>query len=590
MTVENQLPIQHFTANGTATVFAINFAVEGKHNVKVKVNGTDASVNDFSYDTLTNAVVFNTAPSNGSEIIVERETTIDRAVNYQTYDNSFRPEVLNEDLDRIVRILQELNYTDSIIIKDLAEEIYIRTQQVADINEALDLHGITLEVIQEKQLQETMNRINGDNEVALSAREYTDFMLRMNNTNPSIFSGITDNIVITQTGETQKRINQKTLKNGEYPKVLGSPVLLKLDTSKASLLYGISDPTHLDDNLNNFRGLNSKNAWDDANIPIGGVAFGRNNVPFAYLSTALGHDCVAYGVASVTGGAGSATGNPDVPSDGANFGYCSLAVGKDTVAKGRISNAMGQECVSESRFTSTDGYKCFAGRALPTHPDYGTGEGEEGAAARAHGYESKAYGNFAFAYGSFLTAYNGCQLIGKGMNSSKRGVGIGYGVDRPTIFAKEGDGRFGWVGFNTDVPLSKYDFRLHTSDTVSYTIDQQASPDTLMAMEVKGLLGDGTYGSLHNIVVTHPNAGQPFGLVQYRINGTEYLTVDQTKKASFNGAVEAGGAGFVVAGKRVVGGQLEAISELPSTATLEEVLTKVNSVLYSLRAHGLIAT
>lgn len=104
--------------------------------------------------------------------------------------------------------------------------------------------------------------------------------------------------------------------------------MLKLDPNKASLLYGISDPMHLDDNLNNFRGLNNPNAWNDSNIPIGGVAFGRNNVPFAYLSTALGHDCIAYGVASITGGAGSCTGNPDVPSDGANYGYCSLAYRK----------------------------------------------------------------------------------------------------------------------------------------------------------------------------------------------------------------------------------------------------------------------
>ncbi|ELW77064.1 MULTISPECIES: hypothetical protein [Acinetobacter] len=251
---------------------------------------------------------------------------------------------------------------------------------------------------------------------------------------------------------------------------------------------------------------------------------------------------------------------------------------------------MGQNCISESRYTSTDGYNCFAGKALPTHPDYGTGEGEEGAAARAHGYESKAYGNFAFAYGSFLTAYNGCQLIGKGMVSSKRGVGIGYGVDRPTIFAKEGNGQFAWVGYNTDVPLSKYDHRLEKSDTVSYTIDAQGSDSTLVAFEVKGLLGNGTYGSLHNVLVSHTNSGQPYGTVQYRLNGHEYLTVDQSLKATFTDAVEVGGAGFLVDGKRVVGGQLEAITNLATTATAVETINKVNEILTALRSHGLIAT
>ena len=402
-------------------------------------------------------------------------------------------------------------------------------------------------------------------------------------------NGWTDLLIKTEDGSTQRDINEKSLKNGDYAPVLGSPVRLKLNPIKASFLYGINDPTHLDDNLNNFRGLNDPNAWHDSNIPVGGVAFGRNNVPFAYLSTALGHDCVAYGVASLTGGAGSATGNPDVPSDGANYGYCSFAWGKDTVALGRISNAMGWLCQALSRLSSVDGYKCIAGPSLPEHPDY-TSDGSEGAAARAHGYDSQAFGNFAFALGSFLRAYNGCQLIGKGMTSSKRGVGIGYGVDRPTIFAKEGNGRFAWVGFNTDNPVSKYDHRLEQSDTVSHTIDAQGSDTTLVAFEVKGLLGNGTYGSLHNFLVTHPNAGQPYATAHFRLNGIEYLTIDQTRKAKFSNSVEAGSEGFVVAGKRVVGGQLAALADLPADATTTDIINKVNQILAGERAHGLRAT
>ena len=46
---------------------------------------------------------------------------------------------------------------------------------------------------------------------------------------------------------------------------------------------------------------------------------------------------------------------------------------------------------------------------------------------------------------------------------------MGYGVDRPTLFledgATRGETRFGWVGFNTNQPLSKYDWRLQQSDT-----------------------------------------------------------------------------------------------------------------------------
>ncbi|HEE6385413.1 TPA: hypothetical protein R7R69_000184 [Acinetobacter baumannii] len=402
---------------------------------------------------------------------------------------------------------------------------------------------------------------------------------------------------IVYQGVTQVDLQSYVAMNKTYAPVLGSPVKFKLNPLMASFLYGISDPTHKDDDLNNFRGLNNPDAYHDSNVAIGAVSFGRNNPPFAYLSLAGGHDCVPFGVASFVFGAGSCTGNPDDPVGSANglYGYCSLSVGKNTQARGRISNAMGERCLSESRYSSTDGYKCIAGKVLPSHPDYNIhgGEGEEGAAARAHGYESEAYGNFAFAYGSFLRAYNGAQVIGKGVSSSLRGLAMGYGVDRPTLFledgATRGETRFGWVGFNTNQPLSKYDWRLQQSDTLSYTIDAQGSPDTLVAFEVKGLLKDDTYGSLHNVIVTHPNSGQAYGQVQYRLNGVEYLTIDQTRKASFTNGVETGGAGLFVGGNRIIGGQLAALADLPANASLSDVINKVNQILAGERDHGLRA-
>ncbi|MDA3583787.1 UNVERIFIED_CONTAM: hypothetical protein KWE62_03475 [Acinetobacter baumannii] len=405
-------------------------------------------------------------------------------------------------------------------------------------------------------------------------------------------------------GVTQVDLQSYVAMNKTYAPVLGSPVKFKLNPLMASFLYGISDQTHKDDDLNNFRGLNNPDAYHDSNVAIGAVSFGRNNPPFAYLSLAGGHDCVPFGVASFVFGAGSCTGNPDDPVGSANglYGYCSLSVGKNTQARGRISNAMGERCLSESRYSSTDGYKCIAGKVLPSHPDYNIhgGEGEEGAAARAHGFVSQAYGNFAFAYGSMLAAYNGAQVIGKGINEgspliiSKRGLGLGYNVDVPTIFCQEGPGENGahaWVGFNTAEPLSKYDFRLGQSDTVIHHIEAEGNKDVLTANEIKGKLGDGSYASLYNVIVTHPNAGQPYATVQYRINGTEFLTIDPTRRAKFNGAIETS-SGLYVEGNRLVGGQMPAIANLPPEATLSDVITKLNELLVALRdgtGHGLIA-
>lgn len=391
-------------------------------------------------------------------------------------------------------------------------------------------------------------------------------------------------------------IKQILVERRVYPNVLGSPVKFKLIPDKASIVFGISDPTHLDDNLNNFRGLNSPDAYDDSNIAIGAASFGRNCPPFAYVSLVGGHDCVPFGVASLVWGAGSCSGNPDVPSDGATYGYCSLAVGKDTQAQGRISNAMGHLCLSKGMYSSTDGYTSQAGPTDPSDPDYDIygSEGQAGTASRAHGYDSQAKGNFASAQGSFLRAYNGAIAIGLGVPGvkplvvSRKGVGIGYGVDKPTIFCAKGDGSLAWVGFNTQTPMSKYDLRLAQSDTVSMNIDADAGESTLMAMEVKGRLGDGSFASLHNIIVTHPNAGQAYGIVQFRLNGTEYMTVNQNRDVTLTGSLEIGPGGLVIGGKRVVGGRSPAIAN--SSGTEADNQRAINEILTVMRNNGSIET
>ena len=387
----------------------------------------------------------------------------------------------------------------------------------------------------------------------------------------------------------------------DFPKVLAErSIRFDLIHSKGAIRYGLNDPLPLDDPKNHFRGLVNKDAWAEENIGIGSISLGRNGATPAYLGMTTGHDCITYGVASFAGGAGAATGDPDDPSDGATHGYCAFSYGKNPKAKGRISNSMGEDCESNSRYSSTDGYQSIAGPALPEHPNYNLygDEGSEGAAARAHGYNSQAHGNFAFAYGSFLRAYNGAQILGKGINNgsplelSKRGLALGYNVDVPTIFVEEGEGVNGghaWVGFNTDNPTSKYHFNCGESDTVTYVIDE-ISGTPLLAQEVKGKLGNGSLASLHKLVVSHPNSGQAYGTATYYLNGSAYLTIDQTRKAKFSNAVEIGGAGLFVEGKRVVGGQLAALADLPANATLADVITRLNEILTGERLHGLRAT
>ena len=190
MTVENTNPIQHFIANGETTVFAISFAVEGKDNIKVTVNGSVVSVNDYSYDTLTKAVVFNAAPEDGAEVVVERVTSLDRSINYQTYNNSFRPETLNYDLDRIWHVLQEKQIVDAETLANLINEVEWRTandeqiraeiKQEVEARRTLDLNYDTLAQVRDLQ-------------VFSALKQYLDTIL--SGTSPNVFGGVTAGVV-----------------------------------------------------------------------------------------------------------------------------------------------------------------------------------------------------------------------------------------------------------------------------------------------------------------------------------------------------------------------------------------------------------
>lgn len=138
MTVENQIPYQSYIANGTQTSFALSFFVEDKGNFVVKNDGQLVTVNDYVHDTATNSIRFNIVPSKGCLIEVERETSADRSVTYSTTNNSFRPEVLNYDIDRIWRRLQELAYTDSVLFFKLAREIAERMAGDENLQNQID--------------------------------------------------------------------------------------------------------------------------------------------------------------------------------------------------------------------------------------------------------------------------------------------------------------------------------------------------------------------------------------------------------------------------------------------------------------------
>lgn len=109
MTVKNIKPIQHHTANGTSKTFSFDFEVENKENIVVFIDGEPKHPSEYDYFENPRTIQFKVIPTKGSKITVQRVTSLDRSINYQTSDNSFRPEVLNKDLDRTWYAIQEIN-------------------------------------------------------------------------------------------------------------------------------------------------------------------------------------------------------------------------------------------------------------------------------------------------------------------------------------------------------------------------------------------------------------------------------------------------------------------------------------------------
>lgn len=217
-----------------------------------------------------------------------------------------------------------------------------------------------------------------------------------------------------------KLIGQKVNYGRPTGSSLTQGVMWLFDKEKGSLRVGGSDLEPLDDEKNYWRGLPSRNSWGDpAMIGDYSVSFNRNGASFAVYTTTFGHDCVTYGVASIAGGAGSATGNPDQITSPNAEGYCSFAFGKNVIALGAKSAAFCEETEALSRAAFTTGYFTQARPGYTTDPG---GVASDGIGAAAIGYRTRAAGDGSFAVGKNIQAYGGSIAIGGGINDGNPAV------------------------------------------------------------------------------------------------------------------------------------------------------------------------
>lgn len=113
MAVQEQTPYIEYTANGTATSFALEFDCENQDHLIVLVDDVEPVVGAWSLSN--GAVVFSTAPDNGKKIAIQRNTPFNRTTDYQSYNNSFRPPAVNNDFDRVWYKIQELGVKDWLL-------------------------------------------------------------------------------------------------------------------------------------------------------------------------------------------------------------------------------------------------------------------------------------------------------------------------------------------------------------------------------------------------------------------------------------------------------------------------------------------
>lgn len=132
-----------------------------------------------AYSIHDNTVVFSTPPNEGDLVELTRDTQLDRETNFKSYDNSFRPETINFDLDKIWLVLQEANLVDAKILARLKQEIEWR--RIHDFNYD------ELAQVREKQLFDAL-------------KSYTDTLNAA--TNPGVFQGVVAGVVFAQDGKS----------------------------------------------------------------------------------------------------------------------------------------------------------------------------------------------------------------------------------------------------------------------------------------------------------------------------------------------------------------------------------------------------
>jgi hypothetical protein len=106
MAVGSGTPYNVYTGNGVTTVFAFGFTVLAADDLAVTVDGvanTDYTISGVGA-AAGGSITFNTAPANGTEVVLQLDVVLERNTDYQD-NGDFQAETVNADFDRLWQAL-----------------------------------------------------------------------------------------------------------------------------------------------------------------------------------------------------------------------------------------------------------------------------------------------------------------------------------------------------------------------------------------------------------------------------------------------------------------------------------------------------
>lgn len=204
MAVPEQTPYREHTGNGVTKSFALGFICESKDHLIVLMDELEPPIATWSLSG--GNVVFTTAPAAGQKITLQRNTPFGRTTDYQSFNNSFRPQTVNSDFDRLWLKLQELGVADWILsnrINDLRAYVDKQDNVLQDNIDSLknyvddkddELRNYLLSAIQEQG-------------VALDQLEEYYSYLMQQLAQVAIDRGWAASFIVSADGSTQQEIN-----------------------------------------------------------------------------------------------------------------------------------------------------------------------------------------------------------------------------------------------------------------------------------------------------------------------------------------------------------------------------------------------